>query len=282
MVPSASRISCSIVPGPSGCAALAGSRAIAASESPRFTLVKHAKVRLEQRESETSYVSTANFCLTDIHKLNRFARVERERGSIAVGPRSPRLASADDRAAGRDRRHRLHRPRPRPLRAARRRPARRRRRLLAERARAAAAEIGAERAFASAEELVASDEIDVVHVCTPNHLHLPLARAALEAGKHVVCEKPVALDAAGAAELARGRRARRPGGDGAVRLPLLPDRARGPRAAPAPARSASCGCSTAATSRTGCWRRRTTTGGSSPTSAAPRGPSPTSARTGAT
>ena len=60
---------------------------------------------------------------------------------------------------------------------------------------AAAAEIGAERAFDSAEELVASDAIDVVHVCTPNHLHLPLALAALEAGKHVVCEKPVALDA---------------------------------------------------------------------------------------
>ena len=70
-----------------------------------------------------------------------------------------------------------------------------------ESAREAAGEIGAERAFASAEELVVSDEIDVVHVCAPNHLHLPLARAALEAGKHVVCEKPVALDAAGAAEL---------------------------------------------------------------------------------
>jgi predicted dehydrogenase len=65
----------------------------------------------------------------------------------------------------------------------------------------AAAEIGVERAFASADDLVVSDEVDVVHVCAPNHLHLPLARAALEAGKHVVCEKPVALDSAGAAEL---------------------------------------------------------------------------------
>jgi predicted dehydrogenase len=65
----------------------------------------------------------------------------------------------------------------------------------------AAGEIGAERAFASADELVASDEVDVVHVCAPNHLHLHLARAALAAGKHVVCEKPVALDSAGAAEL---------------------------------------------------------------------------------
>src|ERR671913_547957 len=70
----------------------------------------------------------------------------------------------------------------------------------------AAAELGAARAFASADELVTADGIDVVHLCTPNHLHEPLALAALAAGKHVVCEKPVALDGGG------GRRARaRPG-----------------------------------------------------------------------
>ncbi|HST69139.1 MAG TPA: Gfo/Idh/MocA family oxidoreductase [Solirubrobacterales bacterium] len=62
-------------------------------------------------------------------------------------------------------------------------------------------ELGAERDFAGAEELVRSDEIDVVHICTPNNLHVPLALAAIEAGKHVICEKPVALDSAGAAEL---------------------------------------------------------------------------------
>lgn len=71
-----------------------------------------------------------------------------------------------------------------------------------DRAEQARIELGAERAYASAAELVGSDEIDVVHVCTPNHLHLRLGRAALEAGKHLVCEKPIALDAAGAAELA--------------------------------------------------------------------------------
>ena len=70
-----------------------------------------------------------------------------------------------------------------------------------DRAEGARREIGAERGFATAEELIAADGIDVVHICTPNHLHLPLARAALQAGKHVVCEKPLALDAAGAAEL---------------------------------------------------------------------------------
>jgi predicted dehydrogenase len=65
----------------------------------------------------------------------------------------------------------------------------------------AAARLGAERAFASSEELVQADDIDVVHVCTPNRLHLPLAEAALAAGKHVICEKPLALDEAGARRL---------------------------------------------------------------------------------
>ncbi|MGH9243707.1 MAG: Gfo/Idh/MocA family protein, partial [Acidimicrobiales bacterium] len=65
-------------------------------------------------------------------------------------------------------------------------------------ARAAAVELGAARAFASADDAVTDDDVDVVHLCTPNHLHEPLAIEALAAGKHVVCEKPVALDAAGA------------------------------------------------------------------------------------
>src|SRR3954470_16211312 len=65
----------------------------------------------------------------------------------------------------------------------------------------AAAALGAERAFASAEELVEAPDVDLVHICTPNHLHVPLAKAALAAGKHVICEKPIALDAFGASEL---------------------------------------------------------------------------------
>jgi predicted dehydrogenase len=67
--------------------------------------------------------------------------------------------------------------------------------------RAAVTRLHAERGFESGEAVVASDDIDVVHICTPNHLHVPLARAALRAGKHVICEKPLALDDAGAAEL---------------------------------------------------------------------------------
>ncbi len=70
-----------------------------------------------------------------------------------------------------------------------------------ERSESARDELRAERGYATADDLIAADDIDVVHICTPNHLHLPLARAALEAGKHVVCEKPVAFDGAGASEL---------------------------------------------------------------------------------
>ena len=82
----------------------------------------------------------------------------------------------------------------------------------------------------SAEELVQDPDVDVVHICTPNYLHLPLAEAALAAGKHVICEKPLALDALGAQRLVdaaadSGLQAGR-----AVRLPLLPDGARGSRA----------------------------------------------------
>ncbi|KQX69492.1 Gfo/Idh/MocA family oxidoreductase [Streptomyces sp. Root1310] len=51
------------------------------------------------------------------------------------------------------------------------------------------------------EEVLASD-VDVVHICTPNHLHYDMARQALEAGKHVICEKPLALSVKEAAELA--------------------------------------------------------------------------------
>src|SRR4051794_4180818 len=65
----------------------------------------------------------------------------------------------------------------------------------------AAAALGAERAFATAEELVEAPDVDVVHICTPNHLHRPLAEAALAAGKHVICEKPLAVDDRGAEEM---------------------------------------------------------------------------------
>ncbi|WP_046658146.1 Gfo/Idh/MocA family protein [Lysobacter capsici] len=48
------------------------------------------------------------------------------------------------------------------------------------------------RAYRDIEEAVADPQVQVVHVCTPNHLHRAMAQAALEAGKHVICEKPLA------------------------------------------------------------------------------------------
>ena len=51
-------------------------------------------------------------------------------------------------------------------------------------------------------ELIRADDVDVVHICTTNATQAGLARAALEAGKHVVCEKPLAVDAQEATELA--------------------------------------------------------------------------------
>lgn len=63
-----------------------------------------------------------------------------------------------------------------------------------ERAKKAAAEYGAEdaRVYEDYMELVRDPEIDVVHVCTPNVVHCPVTVAAFEAGKHVLCEKPMA------------------------------------------------------------------------------------------
>ncbi|MFC4563577.1 Gfo/Idh/MocA family protein [Nocardiopsis mangrovi] len=70
-----------------------------------------------------------------------------------------------------------------------------------DKAEAALGPLGAERAYADAAALIASDDVDVVHVCTPNHLHAPLSLAAIAEGKHVVCEKPLSTDADTAARM---------------------------------------------------------------------------------
>ena len=63
-----------------------------------------------------------------------------------------------------------------------------------ERAREFAAKFGIPNAYGSHEELIARKDIDVVDVCTPSATHFDLSWAALEEGKHVLCEKPVAYD----------------------------------------------------------------------------------------
>lgn len=74
--------------------------------------------------------------------------------------------------------------------------------------RRAAARLGAERAAEDAARLIAADDVDLVHICTPNASHAQLARQALQAGKHVVCEKPLATTAEAAGELAEMARER--------------------------------------------------------------------------
>lgn len=66
-----------------------------------------------------------------------------------------------------------------------------------------AAELGIPRIYGSIDEMLADPDIIVVHLATPNHLHHPHAKAALLAGKHVVCEKPLSMNTTESAELVK-------------------------------------------------------------------------------
>jgi predicted dehydrogenase len=72
-------------------------------------------------------------------------------------------------------------------------------------ARAAADKLGIPRAFGSYEELLADPEIEAVYNPLPNELHVPWSLRALAAGKHVLCEKPIGLDAEEARQLVDAR-----------------------------------------------------------------------------
>jgi predicted dehydrogenase len=70
-----------------------------------------------------------------------------------------------------------------------------------DKARTAATRFGIARAYGSYEELLVDAEVDAIYNPLPNHLHVPWSLRALEAGKHVLCEKPIALNATEASQL---------------------------------------------------------------------------------
>jgi predicted dehydrogenase len=146
-----------------------------------------------------------------------------------------------------------------------------------ERAREAAAGLGVPHAYGSSEEAVAADGVDVVHICTPNDLHAPLAAAALAAGKHVVCEKPLATTAAEAERVLAAA-------DATDRVATVPFVYRyNAMVFEARARVAAGGIGTVRLVHGGYLQDwLSTTGASTRSGAARRGRSPTSARTGAT
>jgi predicted dehydrogenase len=73
------------------------------------------------------------------------------------------------------------------------------------RARDAASKLGIARAYGSCEELLADPSIDAIYNPLPNHLHVPWSIRAAEAGKHVLCEKPLGLDVSEAMDLIAAR-----------------------------------------------------------------------------
>lgn len=66
---------------------------------------------------------------------------------------------------------------------------------------AAASELGIPKVYGSYEEMLADPEIEAVYNPLPNHLHVPWSIRAAEAGKHVLCEKPIGMNAAEARQL---------------------------------------------------------------------------------
>lgn len=77
-----------------------------------------------------------------------------------------------------------------------------------EKARDKAARLGIPLAYGDYRELLDNPDIDVVHNCTPNHLHFEINRAIIAAGKHVLSEKPLAMTSGESAELLRMARER--------------------------------------------------------------------------
>mgnify|MGYP002634335805 CR=1 FL=1 len=73
----------------------------------------------------------------------------------------------------------------------------------AEKSRQAAQQLGLDNAYASLDELLADDSVDVVHITSPNRHHFEQTARTLQAGKHVLCEKPLAMNSQQSAEVLR-------------------------------------------------------------------------------
>ncbi len=73
----------------------------------------------------------------------------------------------------------------------------------------AAAKLRIPQAFSDYRELLACPEVDVVHITTPNRFHAEMSLAALRAGKHVICEKPLAMNTRETAQIVKTVRATR-------------------------------------------------------------------------
>src|SRR6202022_4365447 len=69
----------------------------------------------------------------------------------------------------------------------------------------AAQQLGIGKAFGSYEELLADSQVEAIYNPLPNHMHVPWSIKAAEAGKHVLCEKPISLTVAEARQLLAAR-----------------------------------------------------------------------------
>src|SRR5262249_39095757 len=74
-----------------------------------------------------------------------------------------------------------------------------------EKAKREAGQLGIRKSYRSYDELLADPEIEAIYNPLPNHLHVPWSIRAAEAGKHVLCEKPIALNVGETVELMRAR-----------------------------------------------------------------------------
>ena len=90
-------------------------------------------------------------------------------------------------------------------------------------AREAAKVLDIAKAYSTYEDLLADDDIDAVYIPLPNHLHLSWTSAALAAGKHVLCEKPLAMNLSQAQALYQdAQELSATKSDGSIYVPLPP------------------------------------------------------------